>query len=530
MIYSDIELLESLTSPVRELGAQINIYNADEELILSTTEAENIKNIKIEKTGIDGKFFGYGVSQKLIVSLIDTKREIEVDKNYYIEVLFSVNNTAYNATPYFYIDDFSRDENTNDITITAYDLFYSKAQAHTVAELGLETYTQLGLLEASLELLGVSAYSTIGFDGFDEYEYTSGANFDGTETIKDVLNALAEVSQSIYYLNYENKLIFKRLSNDSEVDFTINKKDYFTLKSGSTYTLTGITNATELGDNVGVTSEEEAGVVAYIRDNPLWELREDVAELVDTALNNMCGLYITEFNCEWRGIFYLEPGDKIKLINKDDTAIISYLSNDSIEFNGGLKQITSWAYAEDNRETESNPTSLGEVLNKTTAKVDKVNREITLVASKTDENERQIAEIKVSTGEIEAKVTDNKDVLDELNNELNTLTQAVSAKITPEEVEIKISETLEKGVSAVSTSTGFTFDSDGLNITKSDSEISTLINEDGMRVSRGSEEVLTADNTGVNAINLTARQFLVIGENSRLEDFGSRTGCFWIGG
>ena len=102
--------------------------------------------------------------------------------------------------------------------------------------------------------------------------------------------------------------------------------------------------------------------------------------------------------------------------------------------------------------------------------------------------------------------------------------------MTSESVQIAINKALENGVDKVSTSTGFTFDDTGLTISKSDSEMSTLIDDDGMKVSKNEEEVLTADNTGVNAINLTARQYLIIGTNSRFEDYGdSRTGCFWIG-
>lgn len=57
------------------------------------------------------------------------------------------------------------------------------------------------------------------------------------------------------------------------------------------------------------------------------------------------------------------------------------------------------------------------------------------------------------------------------------------------------------------------------------------IDEDGMSIMKNSEEVLTADNTGVNAINLTAHQYLIIGKNSRFEDYqNKRTACFWIGG
>ena len=78
----------------------------------------------------------------------------------------------------------------------------------------------------------------------------------------------------------------------------------------------------------------------------------------------------------------------------------------------------------------------------------------------------------------------------------------------------------------------FTFNQEGLTIKKSDVDITTNISEDGMKVSKGSEVVLTANNGGVEARNLHATTYLIIGENSRFEDYdnGSRTGCFWIGG
>ena len=59
----------------------------------------------------------------------------------------------------------------------------------------------------------------------------------------------------------------------------------------------------------------------------------------------------------------------------------------------------------------------------------------------------------------------------------------------------------------------------------------TQITEDGMVVYRNEDAVLTANNVGVDAVNLHATTYLIIGENSRFEDYGgSRTGCFWIGG
>ena len=102
---------------------------------------------------------------------------------------------------------------------------------------------------------------------------------------------------------------------------------------------------------------------------------------------------------------------------------------------------------------------------------------------------------------------------------------------------IAIEKKLEQdGVSTIKTTTGYEFGDDGLNITKSNADTSTKITENGMTISRTSdnEEVLIANNDGVDAFNLHAKTYLIIGETSRFEDYvknsKKRTGCFWIGG
>lgn len=96
-------------------------------------------------------------------------------------------------------------------------------------------------------------------------------------------------------------------------------------------------------------------------------------------------------------------------------------------------------------------------------------------------------------------------------------------------------ETMDNEVERVRTTTGYTFDADGLNIYKSGTEMRNLLDNTGMYVTRSGEDILVANNEGVNAINLTARQYLTIGNNSRLEDYSDginskRTACFYIGG
>ena len=87
-------------------------------------------------------------------------------------------------------------------------------------------------------------------------------------------------------------------------------------------------------------------------------------------------------------------------------------------------------------------------------------------------------------------------------------------------------------VDKVVTSTGYKFDSDGLTISKTGSEMSTNIDEDGMVIKRDKEERLIANNEGVIAYDLHAKTYLIIGTNSRFEDYEKdgepQTGCFWI--
>ena len=101
--------------------------------------------------------------------------------------------------------------------------------------------------------------------------------------------------------------------------------------------------------------------------------------------------------------------------------------------------------------------------------------------------------------------------------------------MTADDIRLEIEKQVGS-VDAVTTKTGYTFDGDGLTVAKSGSEMSTSVSEDGMVVKRNDESVLTANSQGVDAENLHATTYLIVGANSRFEDYGdSRTGCFYIG-
>lgn len=529
MLTTDTSIINAYKNPVRQIGATVAFYE-DATLLYSLNNNTVIKSITLERTGENNKFFGYGVSHKANIKVMDKYRIINI---------VAGNNALINIdtlriAPKMYVSQVRRDEITNELSITAYDRLYD-ASAHTVSELSITTPATIAdyaTAVANLLELGVfyyednSVFNTI---------YEAGANLEGTETIRQLLDAIAEATQTVYYISRYNTLIFKSFDIDGAAAYTIDREQYFTLDSGDNRRLSAICSATELGDNVKA-ELAVSGTTQYVRDNPFYELRDDIASLINNALDAIAGLTINQFECEWRGNPVIEIGDKLALITKDGATAYSYLLDDILTYDGTLTQKTQWKY-EDSNETESNPTSLGDALNKTFARVDKVNKEIELVASETATNKEEISQIYLNTGNIQASVnrieTTTNSALGAVNGELATLTQRVNASITAEDVRLEIQSQLENGVDKIATNTGYTFDDEGLTVSKSGSEMTTQITEDGMTVRRDNTAVLTANNTGVVATNLHANTYLWIGKYSRFEDYeaeGARTGCFWVGG
>lgn len=519
-----------LNSPVRKLMGRVEVYEGS-TLTLICGCHDSLIDFTVDRVG-EGKFFGFGICHRLNVKLRDLERKISITTANSLEIEFGIGTDYIYPFPRFYVSEVHRDEKTNELSITAYDKIYSSVN-YTIAELGLDSnYTIEQFARACGNILGLSV-NLNGLSGFDTISL-NGANLEGTETIREALNAIAEATQTIYFIDWDWMLTFKRLDKDKEADITLDKSLYYDLENSENRRLQTICHATELGDNVSV-STSSIGSTQYVRDNPFWELREDIDKLLDNAIAAVGNLTINQFNCYWRGNFLVEIGDKLELITKDNEKAYSYLLNDSLVFNGSLSQKTEWKYDDNELESESNPNNLGDALRQTYARVDKANKQIELVAKKVESNEESISNLVLTTDTISASVVRVEESANasftSLNEGINTLASQVEAKMSAEDVKLEISTSLANGVDKVVTSTGFTFNDEGLTVSKTGSEMETTITEDGMTVYRDNEAVLTANNIGVDAVNLHATTYLIIGRYSRFEDYGNgRTGCFWIGG
>ena len=531
--------LNEFNSPRRKIIGKVELYtgsteNPGESIIFSHTD--NLKEIKIERAGEESKFFGFGVPQKATIKIIDTYRSYYLYGDESFDVFFALNNNEFiNNYPTFNVADVQRDENTNELTVVGQDLLYDMAK-YKVDDLERQGYTIGEMAENIADYMGL-VFTMKGFDDltiFDTY-YETGANVEGTETFREILDDVAEATQSIYYIS-GNFLIFRRLARGLQ-DLTISKASYFTLNAKEALHLTGICHTTELGDSVS--SNPDAANVQYIRDNVFWEKRDDIADLVNQAYQNVRHIWITPFTCSWRGNFLLEIGDKLFITAKseqEEDEIVTFVLNDTITYNGGFSQVTQWSYDANKSETASNPSSLGEVLKQTYARVDKANKQIELVVSEVSANASAISVIQQDTNSINATVSTLSSRVD-TSIENNTtaieeINKKVEAAMTDEQVQLLISSEIAKGTDKVQTSTGFTFNEEGLTVSKSGKEIKTQITEDGMTVLKDNTTVLTANNIGVDAKNLRATTYLIIGDYSRMENYPgqNRTACFWIGG
>lgn len=497
---------------------------------------DDLTSVSIERLGNNSKFFGFGIAQKIKVQIQDRDRKYDIDNtDHFSFIIKSGSDYGWRLENYprFFVDTVERDENTNALTITAYDCLQA-ASAIKISEIGLEApYTIRDVLTKIATALGTSVDTYPSSQALN-LSYPTGANLSGEETLREVLDAIAEATQSIYFIN-DMGICFIQLAN-REDGYIIDKAQYITLKSEGCRKLSTITSASDLGDNVSATTGEE-GEEQIVKNNPFWDLREDIADILEEAIAAIGGVEICEFECDWRGHPMLMPGDPLRLITKDDREICSFMISDTLTYNGGVSQKTEWKYGAGDS-VESNSTTIGEAIKETYARVDKANKRIEMVASEADGIEDRVSTLEINTESINAsvsKIGDLEDQMNEANEAIGTLQQSASLAMTPEKIQAQITETLStEGASKVQTSTGITLDAEGLTVDKTNSEMTTTISDDGMKVKKAGEEMLVANHNGVNAANLHATTYLIIGENSRFEDYTrngeARTGCFWIGG
>ena len=544
MIVNDRHLAE-INAPKQTIRGRVELLRGS-TLERICTCGDILSELAIERTG-EGKFFGFGICQKLRTVLIDMDGDLNITTEHTMDVAFGAGEDFIHPFPRFYVQEVERDEVGNTITVSAYDILF-KAEKFKVSELHIEApYTIRAMAAACAYVLNVPLkFVNINEDTFD-VNYPEGANLDDTESLRAVLNAIAEATQTIYYINDKWELVFRRLNKAEWADLTIYKEQYMELASGESRTLSNIAHVSELGDNTA-TVGDDSGITQFVRENPFWNLRNDIGDLLELAQANIAGLTISQFEAYWSGNYLLEIGDKIKFEKNDGSALSTYLLDDTIYYAGTLEEQTRWQYDENEGETITNPVSLGDALNQTYARVDKANQRIDMYVGIVNEHEKKVSQLIIDTDGITSRVERAESNIENADAKINETLSSMEAKIDANAATFTaFKENIDNnGVSFVKTTVG-RFDDSGLTISQDGVATSTNVNADGLVVYLGgiytetdentgmtriaNEKLLEANNQGVVAKDLHATTWLRVGGRSRFENYESnRTGCFWIGG
>lgn len=334
--------------------------------------------------------------------------------------------------------------------------------------------------------------------------------YDASYTYRDVLDEIAQVAGGmIAFVGDELDVIYPTNSGE-----TIDSSNLKTLRMGESY---GPVNSVVLArspqeDNIYRQNSDSVSTHGLteirIENNQIMDSHRE--DFIEGILGAVLGLQFETYELESFGIGYLNLGEFFTIQTPDGENHTTLMLCDDIKISNGLNEIS---HLEAPAFTETDYTAASEsdrVLNKTILRVDKQAQEITALVSKTE------------------------NVASAVNGLTTQVTHLTEVMIDSDSVDIKISEAVE-GIDSITTATGYTFDQNGLHIQKTVNgeadEIENLIDNTGMYVLRDGENILSANNEGVDAINLRSRQFLIIGTNSRIEDYEyGRTACFYIGG
>lgn len=156
-------------------------------------------------------------------------------------------------------------------------------------------------------------------------------------------------------------------------------------------------------------------------------------------------------------------------------------------------------------------------------------------AEKVNSSQKEVKQLKGKINTLEKNVEQTVAKIEDVEKEMSTtITQTVEGlKIEIESAAGNVSdleEKVNKNTDDIEKTT-YEFNTEDFTVSKEGEEIETHISYDGMRVKKDGEDVLVADNEGVKAEDLHATTYLIVGKNSRFEDYANnRTGCFFIGG
>lgn len=503
------------------------------------------------KYSFDGQLFKTIMKQVEIT--VKNANEIK-DKDINFQYgLFIKNKFEYVDLGNFFIKDIEDSKKKDEITVTGYDRMIRFMKTFKQSDLQLiYPCKMLKLVQRICEVCGVELYSTDFYNADLDVE----EDFFTTQelTYRDVLEKVAQATLTTAFIE-DNKLNLYKVNNEN-----FEKIDKSYLTDLTVKEKFGPVNALVLGrgdveDNVEEIDEES------IEQNGRCEIRFDENEFIEFQREEVIkgmfeqikGLEYYSFEASDVGIMWLKPCAYIVLRDKEENLYKSYYLKANITINTGISSDIE-AELPEQTNTEYKVTTKEE---KKTLKVERLAKKneglIQDLVQETTENSQKITEHTQTLDSISNKVQSNttninnnyQEVLGKLNDcaqksDIETISKSVETIQTDSKYAIEVAEEIKQnGATKVKTSTGYTFDEDGLTIEKTNAKTRSKLNEAGLEIkdaTGSSEESLLFagydEKTGetiVKSKNMTVEKYLVVGKHTRFEDYKDSNGTQWTG-
>lgn len=346
-------------------------------------------------------------------------------------------------------------------------------------------------------------------------------NFKEGITCREIIRRIAEIGNSIAFINREGKLEIKSRTATNEV---IERKRYISLSKENTV---GPYNTLVLGkdgyndDIVYPETIEGDRIECKILDNPFVDLYRK--EMIESVASYFIGTSYIPFELsDFVDGFYFDLNDEIEIMDKNGSqfksVILNYETTSRIKSNVGAntqtKTITDYNLAGSNKE-----------------KLDQVKFDVNHIKN-------QINSIVSSVKEIDTEANNNYQEIKEKFDDYTPTSKTVELEKSVETIQTntytktEINTKLTDGsVTKVQTTSG-TFDESGMHYEKIGAKTSSTINEKGVSVetTQNNDELLFAGydeelkESIVRTENLTVRKYFVCGSASRFEDYTDEDG------
>lgn len=333
--------------------------------------------------------------------------------------------------------------------------------------------------------------------------------YDAEYTFRDVLDQIAQVAAgTITFVNGSLCVLYPTESGATYTADNMVSSDGITI--GELYgPVTSVVLArTPQEDNIYRIADDvafEEAVEFKIENNQIMDShREDFIDAIFEQLNGL-SFYLYDFHSF--GYLYVDLMDVFTLQDQNGNQYKCLMLSDEFTVGQGIDEISICERPEESVTDYAAASKTDRLVNQTILRVDKQEQEIASLVR---------------------KVTVAQDGVTALQGGVTEVKQ------TAKDLSVIIQKIESDGAEKVKTTTNrYTFDDDGMNVSRDGEPISNRIDHTGMYVTENGDVVLSANNEGVKAVDITVNNYLVVGEHSRFEDFFSddgegRTGCFWL--